>query len=220
MNINYKESQIDFLSHVASKAQDAAPPRYMAAQISLSLENLVILSIAAIMVVIFSFALGIERGKKVALAVPAAAVSDDMNVASGSSAGVGKVDKASEKTDVKDALDAPKGQVVSSQLLVKAAAIAVRGTSQLAQKPQSAIKADAASPASGSFTLQVASYKNAQPAQREADKLKQKGFRDVYVLPKGTYVIVCVGNFQKKEDASGVKRQLKSRYQDFVVRRL
>lgn len=63
MNINYKETQIDFLSQVSAKGQPPAPARYMAAQVSLSLENLVILAIAAIMVVIFSFSLGIERGK-------------------------------------------------------------------------------------------------------------------------------------------------------------
>jgi hypothetical protein len=40
------------------------------------------------------------------------------------------------------------------------------------------------------------------------------------VLPKGTYTIVCVGNFQNKEDASGIKRQLNNRYQGSVVRRL
>jgi cell division protein FtsN len=72
----------------------------------------------------------------------------------------------------------------------------------------------------GAYTIQVASYKGIKSAQREADKLKQKGFDNVYVLPKGTYTIVCVGSFRNKEDASGIKRQLNNRYQGSVVRRL
>jgi len=199
MNINYKESQIDFLSHVGGKAEGSAPPRYMAAQISLSLENLVIFSIVAIMVVIFSFSLGIERGKGVAL-TPAAGSDLDVKEATTPSKGAGKVEKASGKTEVKE-FKSDTQDVKSHMPAVKAVAKA---------KPV----------ASGAYTLQVASYKGIKSAQREADKLKQKGFDKVYVLPKGTYTIVCVGNFQNKEDASDVKRQLNNRYQGSVVRRL
>ena len=222
MKINYKESQIDFLSHVSGASQEAHPPRYMAAQVSLSLENLVILSIVAIMLVIFSFSMGIERGKRVALA--AQVTSGDV-ASAGATAAVsvpvvaGKVDKASEKAEAKDKVDPSKmkGFPVSSQTVAKAKSMPVVTDAVITvQAKTAALKA----PTAGGYTLQVASYKGAQYAQREADKLKQKGFGDVYILAKGSYTIVCVGNFQKKEDASDVKRQLKGRYQDFVVRRL
>ena len=197
MNINYKESQIDFLSHVGGKAEEPSRPRYMAAQMSLSLENLVIFAIVAIMVVIFVFSLGIERGKGVALTTIEAPVSDGKSVM---------------KTEVKEFKADPqkiKSVLSSSKAIVKAKPVvaAPAGTSA---KPAG----------TGAYTLQVASYKGIKSAQREADKLKQKGFDNVYVLPKGTYTIVCVGNFQNKEDASGVKRQLNNRYQGSVVRRL
>ena len=209
MNINYKESQIDFLSHVKGRADEPSPPRYMAAQISLSLENLVILSIVAIMILVFSFAMGIERGKRAAASGSYPASTD---VASMAAPADKTPDNGEARAEKDDALKAKPG-VVAARVMAKAAP---------AVDPK-IIPADTAAPAgplNGAYTLQVASYKNSQPAQREADKLKQKGFRDVYVLPKGAYVIVCVGNFTRKEDASGVKRQLKSRYQDFVVRRL
>jgi len=194
MNINYKESQIDFLSHVGGKSDESARPRYMAAQMSLSLENLVIFTIVAIMVVIFSFSLGIERGKGVALAPAAGAGSD-----------VKELKEVKEVKDLKSDTQKMEADAFPGKAVVKA-------------KP---VAAPAAKPAgTGGYTLQVASYKGIKSAQREADKLKQKGFDDVYVLPKGAYTIVCVGNFQNKEDASGVKRQLNNRYQGSVVRRL
>ncbi len=210
MNINYKESQIDFLSNVDGKAEASVPPRYMAAQMSLSLENLVIFGIVAIMVVIFSFSLGIERGKGVAMTSTEVSVPDArsaMTVTTGS----GKADNASGKTEAKEfKADTQKMKAAPSGSKVVAKA-----------KPASVPAVTAAKTAgSGAYTLQVASYKGIKSAQREADKLKQKGFDNVYVLPKGTYTIVCVGNFQNKEDASGMKRQLNNRYQGSVVRRL
>jgi cell division septation protein DedD len=193
MNINYKESQIDFLSHVTGKAEEQARPRYMAAQISLSLENLVIFAIVAIMVVIFSFSIGIERGKGIALVSSQTSVSDGK--------GVAQPEKVSGKTEAKEfKADAQKIKLITVA-------------------PKAVVKAKPLQPGTG-FTLQVASYKGLKSAQREADKLKQKGFDNVYVVPKGAYTIVCVGNFQNKEDASDIKRQLNNRYQGSVVRRL
>jgi hypothetical protein len=200
MNINYKESQIDFLSHVEGKVEDSARPRYMAAQISLSLENLVIFTIVAIMVVIFSFSLGIERGKGVALMVPAAAVADKKEAPVASSTSGPELKADTQKT--KSIIALPKA--------------VAKGKTTIAVPVVTAVKPVKA----GAYTLQVASYKGLKSAQREADKLKQKGFNNVYVLPKGTYTVVCVGNFQNKEDASDVKRQLNNRYQGSVVRRL
>ncbi len=213
MNINYKESQIDFLSHVTGKADEPAPPRYMAAQISLSLENLVIFAIMAIMVVIFSFSLGIERGKGVALTVSGQEVSGSKETATVSNLPL-KIEKASGKIEAKDfkAADAQKMKSVATSSKVVAKAKVPVVVSPAATVAKRAV--------SGSYTLQVASYKGLKSAQREADKLKQKGYDNVYVVPKGTYTIVCVGSFQNKEDASGVKRQLNNRYQGSVVRRL
>ena len=207
MNINYKERQIDFLSQSSGKEGEHLQPRYMAAQISLSLENLVILSIVAIMMVIFSFAMGIERGKKIALSVPEQSESLNTNVSSL------KNDKGVVKDDVKAApVERQKLKVpaLSSQTMVK-------GKPAVEAVPAAVATAAAGS---GAYTVQVASYKFEGPAQRAADLLKQKGFKDVYVLPKGSYTIVCVGNFQRKEDSSDTRRQLKSLYRDSLVRRL
>ncbi len=209
MNINYKERQIDFLSQASGKEGENLQPRYMAAQISLSLENLVILSIVAIMMVIFSFAMGIERGKKIALSAPESSETVAANVPAA------KNDRDTVKDDAKvSSVDSQKmkAPALSSQTMVKGKPVVDVGAA-----PAAAATAVAGS---GAYTVQVATYKNEGPAQRAADVLKQKGFKDVYVLPKGSYTIVCVGNFQRKEDSSDTRRQLKSLYRDSLVRRL
>ena len=152
--------------------------------------------------VIFSFAMGIERGKKIALSVPDQSETASVNVS------VVKNDRGAVKDDVKASpadnqkLKAP---ALSSQTMVKGKPAADEGIVPAA---------GTAVAGSGAYTVQVASYKFEGPAQRAADLLKQKGFKDVYVLPKGSYTIVCVGNFQRKEDSSDTRRQLKSLYRD------
>ena len=94
MNINYKEAQFEFFPEAARGSDETKRPHFMAARFNLSIENLVIFSIVSIMVVIFAFSLGVERGKRVALApVPTA---DDVSVAAGPglpAAGAAKVAK-------------------------------------------------------------------------------------------------------------------------------
>ena len=70
------------------------------------------------------------------------------------------------------------------------------------------------------FTIQVASFKLRKNAQREADHLKSIGHEDAFVIPKGSYSIVCVGKFAQKVEAKKFSSKLSNRYNDFLVRRL
>lgn len=69
------------------------------------------------------------------------------------------------------------------------------------------------------YTIQVASFLSRTNAQKEADNLKRKGLWST-VLPKGKFVIVCVGNFSKREEAESLLLKLKKQYQDCYIRRL
>ena len=69
------------------------------------------------------------------------------------------------------------------------------------------------------FTIQIASFKLKKNAQIEAEKLNGMG-EDVFVLSKGDYLIVCVGRFKKREEAKTFSEKVKSRYSDFLIRRL
>ena len=72
---------------------------------------------------------------------------------------------------------------------------------------------------SQNYTIQIASYQTKTYAQKEAESLKKRGFASL-VLPKGTYTIVCVGNFANEKTARPLLSELKKRYQDCFVRRL
>jgi cell division protein FtsN len=69
------------------------------------------------------------------------------------------------------------------------------------------------------FIIQLASYKSKSLAQKELDLLKKKGFAPL-ILSKGSYSVLCVGNFSNKEGAKSMMPELKKRYNDCYIRRL
>src|SRR5580704_11977789 len=66
MNINYKQPQFELFPANSATLEDINKPRFLLANLTLSIESLVILSILGIMVSLFSFSLGVERGKRIA----------------------------------------------------------------------------------------------------------------------------------------------------------
>jgi len=69
------------------------------------------------------------------------------------------------------------------------------------------------------YTIQVASYQTQKYAQKEAEVLKQRGIAPL-VLSKGSYSVICVGNFSNKETAKSLLSELKKQYRDCFIRRL
>jgi cell division septation protein DedD len=78
------------------------------------------------------------------------------------------------------------------------------------QKPQQAVT-------DFKYTVQVASYADEKFARRVADDLNKKGFQTL-VIQKGKYVILCIGKFNKKQEAVAMTAKLKSKYKDCLVR--
>ena len=66
MNINYKQPQFELFPANSATLEDINKPKFLLANLTLSLESLVIFTILGIMVALFSFSLGVERGKHVA----------------------------------------------------------------------------------------------------------------------------------------------------------
>ena len=64
MNINYKEPQFELFPANSATLEDINKPKFLLATLTLSTESLVILSILAIMIAVFSFSLGVELGKR------------------------------------------------------------------------------------------------------------------------------------------------------------
>src|SRR5208283_105053 len=66
MNINYKQPQFELFEANSATLEDINKPKFLLANLTLSIESLVIFAILGIMVALFSYSLGVERGKHVA----------------------------------------------------------------------------------------------------------------------------------------------------------
>ena len=66
MNINYKQPQFELFPANSATLEDINKPKFLLANLTLSVESLVIFTILGIMVALFAFSLGVERGKHVA----------------------------------------------------------------------------------------------------------------------------------------------------------
>jgi len=69
------------------------------------------------------------------------------------------------------------------------------------------------------YTIQVASFATKNNAQKEAANLAKKGFA-AQILPKGNFLIVCVGSFYSQQDAQTQLTKLRNNYRDCYIRRL
>jgi hypothetical protein len=208
MNINYKEAQFEFFPGAAGSSDEARRPHFMAARFNLSIENLVIFSIVSIMVIVFSFSLGVEKGKRISLSGSEPQIGIDRTtdpVSKSSSSGTGL--SAASIDGLKSAVTDP--------LPVQVKAGGTEGKIVTAEAAPQGLVAKS----TGGYTVQVASYKSGKKAEKEAQALLKKGYK-AFVLSKGQHVVLCVGNFQKREEAGIYGKKLKSNYQDFVVRRL
>lgn len=69
------------------------------------------------------------------------------------------------------------------------------------------------------YTIQIASFRTKSYAQKEIERLKKKGLSP-FILSKGNFSIICVGNFAKQELAKTLLTELKKLYSDSYIRRL
>ena len=201
MNINYKQPQFELFPGSSANADDPSSPRILLANLTLSVENLVVLSILGIMVAVFAYSLGVERGKHLmakAVAQPSAFATA---VAVHQTAAVPVMATTSTRP-IPVAASVPAGAKPAAVVVAPAAVVA-----QKMQIPVSVYK----------YTIQVASYADQKFAQKEAGDLHKNGF-ETLIMQKGKYAILCVGKFNQKNEAMSVIAKLKSKYKDCLVR--
>ncbi|MDD5120122.1 MAG: SPOR domain-containing protein [Candidatus Omnitrophica bacterium] len=71
----------------------------------------------------------------------------------------------------------------------------------------------------GTYTIQVAAFKNKQLALRLAQNLIKSGFSPM-AFTKGNYFILCVGKFSNQESAQPMLIHLQRTYANCRIRRL
>ena len=181
MNINYKQPQFELFPAHSANLEDIDKPRFLLANLTLSLESLVIFSILGIMVALFSFSLGVERGKHLAAQALDERVSAAWNVGARTMAPVA---------------------VATVPLTVPAQRPFINHSFILGSR----------------YTLQAATYGNEEYARQDALFLKAKGFQS-FLIQRGKFWLLCVGNFNNKESAAALLRKLPGEYRSSQVRR-
>lgn len=169
-------------------------------------QSVIILFLCIVMLLVASFALGVEKGKLTARSkeipekqeISAAAANPTItgtSVASGSAAA-----KPQESVAAMPAINT----------LTPAAKPALQppvATTQETRQPQTG------------FAIQVASLKNGNAARTLADSLSKKGI-SAFTRPSGKYTIVLAGTFSKKEEAQVNLKILKKTYSDCYIRNI
>ncbi len=183
----------------ASPKAQPTPKRHLSHSLSRfirTFEKAVFILMAAVIVAVISFSLGIQRGRRVAsrstpLPEPPARQETPL--------------PAAAVLPPQEAALQPTTQTPPQQPAVPAR----RAPATLEQK---------ATP-SGAYTVQLASFDNHTHAQAETATLKKKGYAPL-VMVKGKFVIVCVGSFPDKKAAEAFQTKLKKQYPDSIIRRL
>jgi cell division septation protein DedD len=176
----------------------SARPRQPINDLTLSVENIIVVCIVLMMSFVLFFSFGVERGRRIASAdgqTPAQAAKQQPDrpfvVEAGQTAAVA--------ADAKE-LASDKEETAEKQEIIQVPIERELTDEQL-------------------FTIQVASFKLKSHAEKEAENLGKMG-TETFVLPKGSYSIVCVGKFAERAKADQFSRTLKSKYRDLLVRRL
>lgn len=214
MNINYKEPQFELFPANSASLEDINKPKFLLATLTLSTESLVILVILGIMIALFSFSLGVERGKHLA------AQSLDEKVTAAWNVGRKQVNHIPAAT-------VSSSVVINQALLNKPALVGShQKTNQtsvtttpktVVQKINSTTTNQVAT--TGKWTVQLSTYKNEKYAQQEAKVLKSKGY-PVYIVKSKEYYLVCVGQFSSQEQAAAFLKRNPTKGQGSQVRPL
>jgi cell division septation protein DedD len=153
------------------------------------------------MLLVASFALGVEKGKLTAKReeAPPAPV-----IASAPTEAAAPVRTAAISSPEKETPAAKEGN-----------------SAVTAQKKEEQAQAEPAQtgPAASGYTIQIASVQSPSAAQALAESLTKKGFNS-FTKVSGKYVVVLAGNFTKREDAQGSLKELKKTFSDCYIKKI
>jgi len=156
--------------------------------LSLSAEKLVFVSIGIVMLIVVSFALGVERGKAIS-----------------------STNTESRTSQTLPAKEAEQARAVNTVTNItpkeRVQAAAVKSPAQ-AQKQANKDK---------SYTIVAGAFTKKSSADQEASRLKVSGL-EAFVYYSEPYYLACVGSFANKESAEKILGKVKQMHRDAYVR--
>lgn len=196
INSNNPHSQFElFPKDSGPYNQDAARLRSSIKDLTLSIENIIVVGIVLLMTFVLFFSFGVERGRRLSVAKT-------------------QVDPAKKSVAEPFVQEMPVSETISLDTQDLAAEAEEATKEEIISVPIEKQLTD-----EQIFTIQVASFKQESSARKEADSLGHMG-TDIFVVPKGGYSIVCVGKFSEREKAKQFSKRLKTKYRDLLVRSL
>ena len=168
-------------------------------------EKTILILIGIVAVGVLSFSLGVEKGKRMARrdAVKDSYTSSPVSV------------KPAQPT----VQPVRRIEIQPAQAAINTAPRTVLAARAAPQARAAVAKPMILSGQIGSFTIQVASYKSKKSADTQAQLFKKKGITAM-VLPKGEYLVLCVGRFPSQDEARAALKELQKQYKGCYIRRL
>lgn len=156
--------------------------------ITLRLDQAIGLTLVLLVIYVLTFSWGVEKGKK---SLQESQSIREASVEIPSSQGP----RAVVASAVKNPPDILFGESVSQEVSIPVAEVS---------NPE----AKNAKPV-GKYTIQHVTYITQSAADREIQKLTQKGYSS-FVIPSGKHLQVCIAAFQSRQDASQVLKQMRT----------
>ncbi|MBM3253060.1 MAG: hypothetical protein FJZ16_02250 [Candidatus Omnitrophica bacterium] len=160
-------------------------------------ENLILFAIAFILILIVTFSIGIERGKKL-----------QMSIQSFNRPSASPIQK-----NITQPLLEQKTYTKQMEVKKTSDVVNIQGTITTLKKSTS----ERAIPF-GTYLIQVATYTNKKLAEKEKENLLKIGVNS-FVVVSGKFYQVKAGPFNNKEDALNLQKRLKRFYRDCYIRR-
>lgn len=191
-------TQIELFPKSTGSVSASSSEPFVIKDLTLSAENIIVLVIIFIVTMVVFFSFGVERGKRlVKSATPAA-------------------EEMAALVDQGAPMEAPHSEVSHPRIPIKVPSHGVEAPVTTDPDTKEEVL-DIPIDEEFRYTIQVASFKSEQYAQKEAKILEKKGYES-FVMPKGQHQIVCVGRFAAKAEAKEYAYKIKDRYQDYLIR--
>jgi len=181
----------------------------------ISKDKLYLSLVGIILLLVITFSLGVERGKKVA-STTRKQILQELQLIETATADAVKISPPDGVTSVEIVTETGIPSLPPQMTAQKPVGKTTTVPTVAAKTPEKPVEQ---AKLQGNYTIQVASYGKASYAQTEADRLKKEGF-DAFVIQKGKYVILCVGRFPASASAQDVRLKLKKKYKDCFIRKL
>ena len=154
-------------------------------------DSLILSGIILFLLVILSFSLGVERGKRITQIRLEAAKGGQLN-----------------------SLPAPEAIKKETRQVEKAVKEENQEIKEPVVKEEKKIEDDL----KRGYRIQVASFNKEDPAAREAARLKEQGY-PAYHSRSGKYIVIYVGGFENEKEAKNNLHSLRQKYKDCILRK-